>query len=579
MFSSFSFTGFISNIISSISTYLNYLFNLSAPEFMYTLFTDFGWLIVVILLIKAVPIIYLNFINNRYMAKQRYVLLAIDVPRDTEQTVRAAENLITALSGGHWAECFREKWLEGQVQRSFSLEIVSIDGHIQFLIHTPVGFRVLVEAAVQSQYPDSEITEVEDYTKEFPDKFPDEKYNWKGGEFGPVKKNWIPIKTYKDFEDDLDKDFKDPLILLLENMSRLEKGEQVWFQIVVRPTGFDWVKGCDAAVDKILGKKPKGKSGSLGKAVAVPGAVVGAFAQAIVGYTPMEEAKGPEARKMMELTPGETELIKKIQDKKHKMGFYCKLRVLYLAERSNFKPWRLGGIMGSIKQYNSNSANSIRPYWDEWGTGSNYYFDWRRKRKVAFKQTIVMNYYKNRDAFNGYPPYLWTADEIASLYHFPNTVNLTTSLLKRTDSRKGEAPVNLPIATEKEMRDETKVEDQGVVENWEDLKEVSFDIDNDYFEERFAKDKDAYKIKQTARKEKQAHIAEVKAEADLKSEKIEAEIREEIAEQAKETVIEDKAASFFATDRPSVQVDEQVEEFEKKLETEVKDEPPANLPI
>ncbi len=245
------------NLWLNVLAYFVELGKLPPPLLVIQFFVDWGWIIVVWLLLWGLKRLYLLSIQSKFLAQQRYILLAIDIPNDTEQTPKAAENLIANLSGAHSQITFREKWMEGLVQLSFSLEIVSIEGHVQFLIRTPSQFRDLVEAAIQSQYPEAEITEVEDYTKDIPDYYPDDKYNWKGGDLGPVKNHAYPIRTYLDFEHTLDSEFIDPLALILENMSRLGKGEQAWLQIIVKPEGFDWLADCDAEINKILGKSPQ----------------------------------------------------------------------------------------------------------------------------------------------------------------------------------------------------------------------------------------------------------------------------------------------------------------------------------
>ena len=94
-----------------------------------------------------------------------------------------------------------EKYYKGHYQRWFSFEIVSIDGYIQFIIRTEKKFRDLVESAIYAQYPEAEITEVDDYTKGFPDTFPNDTHDLWGTEWTLVEDNEYPIRTYQDFED------------------------------------------------------------------------------------------------------------------------------------------------------------------------------------------------------------------------------------------------------------------------------------------------------------------------------------------------------------------------------------------
>ncbi len=521
---------------SGIFVYLLDLGKLPAPLLVMRLLVDFGWIVIVWIFLWGLVRIYLRSVQNKFLAQQRFILLAIDIPNDTEQTPKAAENLIANLSGAHSMITFREKWQEGLLQLSFSLEIVSIEGHVQFLVHTPVQFRELVEAAVQSQYPEAEITEVEDYTKEFPDKFPDDKYNWKGGDLGPAKNHVYPFRTYLDFEHTLDSEFKDPLALMLENMSRLGKGEQAWFQIVVKPEGFEWLDECSAEVNKILGKSTSAKQSLLQKILLAPFDSLGYAMKSIFGTNPFsttEVKKDP--KKMLDLTPEEVTKIKAIQDKKHKIGFRCNIRMLYLAERTHFKGPRLAALMGGIKQLNSNVLNGLRPYWSKWGTNNDYWFEWRRKRKVIYKQNYMMKLYKSRNIGGSYDPFILSAEELATLFHFPSKKSIGSALLKRTESKKGEAPVNLPI-----FSGEEKESAGGILPMVDDLStsaDLTFDLDNDYFEERFAIDKGQFKKDRDERLERLEKAREEARLADEQhQENLETELAQVVAEEKVERV-------------------------------------------
>ena len=87
------------------------------------------------------------------------------------------------------------------------------------MIRTPAHFRHLVESAIYSVYPDSEITEVEDYTKDMPSRFPDEEYDCWGAEFIPTAPySLLPIKVYREFEHQFGRPettYRDPLALSL----------------------------------------------------------------------------------------------------------------------------------------------------------------------------------------------------------------------------------------------------------------------------------------------------------------------------------------------------------------------------
>src|SRR3989344_4214570 len=104
----------------------------------------------------------------KYSKKLKWHLLAIDIPKANEQSPKAVEHIFAHLAGGLSSFTKKELYWEGKFLPTFSLEIVSIEGYVQFFIRTQSKYRDLVEAAVYAQYPEAEITEVEDYTTSVP---------------------------------------------------------------------------------------------------------------------------------------------------------------------------------------------------------------------------------------------------------------------------------------------------------------------------------------------------------------------------------------------------------------------------
>ena len=195
-----------------------------------------GWAVFFILAFFAGRMLFLGWRQGLYGAKRGFVLLAIDIPRMSEQTVKAVDNMFAHLAGAHSPPTFLEKWWEGKTQDVISLEIVSIEGHIQYLIRTVDKLRDLIEASIYAQYPDAEIAEVEDYVPSAPNAYPNDTHECFAVELEIVKKPDVyPLKTYEEFEHGLTAEFKDPLAVLLEAFSRLGPGEQCWYQIVATP--------------------------------------------------------------------------------------------------------------------------------------------------------------------------------------------------------------------------------------------------------------------------------------------------------------------------------------------------------
>jgi len=129
---------------------------------IFRLFLVFGWAIFVWLLLFLGIYFYVEYRQEKYKKDWNWVLLAIDIPANNEQSPKAVEQLFAHLAGALNEPDIAEKYRGGFVQRWFSFEIVSIDGYIQFLVRTEESLRDLVEAAMYAQYPGAEIIEVEE---------------------------------------------------------------------------------------------------------------------------------------------------------------------------------------------------------------------------------------------------------------------------------------------------------------------------------------------------------------------------------------------------------------------------------
>src|SRR3989338_9083734 len=227
------------------------------------LFTGYWWIYLPVLLFLALMGAYEFYTKLKYIKAIKWVLLDLKIPQDPGKSPKATEQIFAALHGTLPPPIlWRNKFFKGHMVNWISLEIVGIGGEIHFYIRTPEQFKKLVQSQIYAQYPDSEIAEVvDDYVNMLPQSLPDDKYDLFGAEMILSKENFYPIRTYPEFEEkssgpDYVKRI-DPLASLAEVMSSLEFGEHVGVQLIIRPTGDDWVKKGQAMVEKLQGKAPK----------------------------------------------------------------------------------------------------------------------------------------------------------------------------------------------------------------------------------------------------------------------------------------------------------------------------------
>ena len=431
-------------VINIDLTQLSELTNLPAGEIAWRImFWYFGWLPVAIAFLWGAAQLWLYDRQNKWAANQKMIVLAIDIPQNNEQSPRAVENLFAYLHGAQKKANLIEKWWDGLLQVSFGFEIVSIDGYIQFIITTPQQFRPLVETAIYSQYPDAEISQIEDYAKDMPDHFPDKDYDMYGTEVIQVKPAAYPIKLYPEFEHQFgppETHYRDPMASLMDLMSSLKKGEQLWLQFIVKPADFGWEKIADKEVGKILGKHRP----IQGVIPIVGGHIADVLKAGLTQQLP-EATKQAEVEplKMMNLEPKQKKQVELIQAKAGKIGFEIKIRVIYIAKKEVMnKPKAVNGFFGWIKQFHEGNTNGFKPDTAKTATNTAYF---QADKRSNSRKTKLIRAYKYRSSWLGRLPFIMVTDELATMWHFPIDEVVKAPLVQRATARRVEPPMRLPV--------------------------------------------------------------------------------------------------------------------------------------
>ncbi len=416
------------------------------------LFFNGGWIVVLIAAVYFGRFSWLDWRQGMYhTAKRHFILLAIDVPRDNEQSPKAVENIFSHLHGALPSRNNRyQEWWLGKTPDYFSMELISIEGYVQFLIYTQEEYRDLVESAFYAQYPDAEITQVEDYVYgangEFRGiRFPNDDYLLLGTEIVLGHGNNYPIRLHPEFEHSLSQEFKDPMASLLETMNKMGPGEQLWFQLVITPEYNNaWQPKAMAEAMKIAGKKVDVPVGIVDRGVnALLGGLDKLGTAAFPYYEATEIAEQRELPSLMlHLTPSEKAQIEGIQLKADKWGYWCKFRYVYLAKKSvGTKAHGISQVMGALKQFASMNLNGFSPhkYTKTWGL--DYLFV---KRRLARRQNNLIRVFQERGRSAGSHGIILNTEELATVYHFP-TEMVKAPLVSRTQAKRASAPTTLPI--------------------------------------------------------------------------------------------------------------------------------------
>ncbi|MFC1720908.1 hypothetical protein ACFLY0_00945 [Patescibacteria group bacterium] len=381
------------------------------------------WIPPILLIIFVRTWVY--YVRANFNSKRQRVLLEIKLPRDIYKSPLAMETMLGTLhqtGEGTWYD----KYILGKTRTWFSLEIVSIEGKVRFFIWTEPFYRTTIEAQIYAQYPTIEIYEASDYTQHVPFGQKDSGWNMFGSEFTLTKKDPYPIKTYIDYGLDKDpkEEFKiDPITSVMEFLSSIGKDEQIWMQIGVRATTktnripggifgktYDWKKEAQKEVEDLKEKIIK--------------------------------SSGAEKYALARATKAQENEITAIERNISKPGFDCGIRVMYLA-KDKFDPMNIPGLIGALKQFSSNDLNGFRP---KNVTGFDYWWQDYNNFRMSKVKADLFNAYIRRSWFSpphARKPFILNTEELATIFHFPGRV-AETPAFERVESKKSEAPVNLP---------------------------------------------------------------------------------------------------------------------------------------
>lgn len=366
------------------------------------------YLLYIVLIFGPIYLIWAIFrINHRakkiqWMTSQEYTVIRIDVPRMNEKSPMAAEQMFATIHG-----IYSES---AKFQYHLSFEIISREKFIQFFVYLPVHLKDFVEGQVYAQYPDVEIHEVEDYALR-----PElESKNFAITELVLTKPDVYPIKQFTDFT-------VDPISAITSVMSQLNAGEEIWFQMIVRPKGDRWQEKGHARVNSVrAGGKPTARLGfgnlllkeftNIGK---------GFLSQAVnPGYAEKED------KKEIKLQASVEEALKGIEQKITKLGFETKIRIVSLGVDPTSARLKCRNVGAAFKQFNTTNLNGFK-------VG-----EIKSNDRTLWQDYVARSFEDDGNIFN--------ITELASLYHFPSSTVSTPSIVW-SGSKKGEPPANLPI--------------------------------------------------------------------------------------------------------------------------------------
>lgn len=355
--------------------------------------------------------------RTEWLASQTFVVLSIQVPKQNEKNAASAEQFFAALHGIYRSDPIAQEHL--------SFEIVGSKEAITFYVFTPLHLRDFIEGQLYAQYPDLDIKQVPDYTRNIHL----EGMHVAATKVQLTKEDVYPIKTFTTTE-------IDPLASITAVLSGLGDDEHVWFQMVTRPVGDEWQnKGVDYVQAIRAGHTPN-SSNSVGSTASKAGRLALRVIQEIIQQGAGLDDSGKASSEPPKLSAPQEAALKGIESKITKLGFETVFRLVVIGPDITTVRTRTQSVLAALKQYNTTNLNGF--------VGGEIRVDdfnlWQKFLSREFEEKgNILN-----------------IEELASVYHFPMQ-SVESSAISWAGSKKGDAPFNLPLRDETDPKDLTVI--------------------------------------------------------------------------------------------------------------------------
>ena len=353
-----------------------------------------------------------------------------------------------------------ETWVDGEIPRSFSLEIVSFGGEIHFYVRCYWKVAPLVKAAFFSYYPDIELVPQDvDYVTRFPEDIREmnaQDYEIYGVELLLARESAYPTRTYKDFESPDEERTYDPVGHLIEFLGQVQREQIVALQFVIVPAEPDWAKKWGPLLEKL-------KESSSAQQAKKSAARTWDFSQGPLPVLGVElKEKKDDPFKAFSRTPGETEVLKAVEGNMGQPAFKTTARFLYFSPKPlYYDSFAKRGVLGSLNQYAGLNSFKANPYTLTLTKSIVRPYVFPKVRALLKKERVLYNYKKRVTAPSTFIDKLFTSHPLnwnfystsfeitpqclASIFHPPTKFVVTAPHMKRIDSRKAGPPPGLAI--------------------------------------------------------------------------------------------------------------------------------------
>jgi hypothetical protein len=377
---------------------------------------------------------WMFYVQFKFAIDNGRTTLRIKLPQSVKKSPEAMEAFFTQIHNVSSSDNLFQTYLDGKHPLIFSFELVSIGGDVRFYINVPTKkTKNAVEAQLYAQYPGIEVVEEAiDYTGEVT--WDPEKWWVFSARMGKREDQEYPIKTYLDFGMDKmpkeEVEIFEPMAAMIEHISAIKPHERVWIQIL-----------CRSHTKKNL------KSGSLKEIPSWENKVFEKIDE-MMGRQKGKKVGPMESEEVPRLTMGERDTITAMERNAGKYAYETAIRWMYITKPDKVDGNFIGPMIRTFAQYDIIKRNGIAI---KWRTDFNYnmFQDRSGVKKNAMRKWELAQYKRRRYSCDlwdteGSAPRIFTAEELATIYHIPSS-SIITPGLTRIPSTRAEAPQNLPI--------------------------------------------------------------------------------------------------------------------------------------
>ncbi len=421
------------------------------------------WFWAFVILLPAGISTWLYWRQEIFKKKLNWVVLELKMPREIRKNPRAMEQVFTSFHALRNAPAdIAEKWWDGEITRWYALEIASFGGETHFYVRGYNLQKGLLEAAFLSYYPEIEIVEIDDYIERLPaniKELHEQGYDLWGSEMKLDREEAYPIKVYSEFEAPEEEKQYDPMAAFLEFMATIKKEEIVCIQFLIAPKAREWRDKWDGLIEELRFKKAAAEAAKPKTATSFHGGPLPQFE-----VVKPEQNAGTQFFRSFMRTPGETDVLKAVENNLSKPAFDTLIRFIYLSPKSlYYDSFPRRAITACFNQFAALDLNSLSR--NETMSTRVRFWKWPHlfpRRRNEYRKSRILYNYRRREI----PPktfmgrlltshllnwnftsrsFAMNTECLATIFHPPTYLVLTAPHIRRVESRKAGPPAGTAV--------------------------------------------------------------------------------------------------------------------------------------